>query len=270
MKYAVSVTDTSRINEIEKSGQELLKKLAEFAVSLKAICSFHMPRGIVFHDLTSATQLYSTIPLPAYTSRDLIHFTPLIETWKDIFITTAKGVNKAEKYYSKLDLNDIAVIAAHEFTHHADFFHSEFEDLDEENMWFEEGMCFYLPRKLILSEEKQAEIMKVESKLIEKYKGDYGEYSLSYFGEAAVEHSDEFQYASAFYDYWRSTLVVETLIERYCQNNVGILINHYKEWVDGERKVNLQKHFIEVFNLSDEEAARMWLINRRPSVHNEQ
>jgi hypothetical protein len=258
VKYGVSITDTSKVQEIEKSGLEMLEKLVQFSSSLNEIASFQSPRGIIFHDLTSATQLYSTIPLPAYTSRDLIHITPLVETWKDIYISTTKGVEVAKKYYSELDMDDVAVIAAHELTHHVDFFHTDFEELDEENMWFEEGLCFYIPRKLILSEERFNSTMNVESCLINKYKEKYGEYTLNMFGESA-SHSEEFEYSSAFYDYWRSTVVVDLLIKNYCNNSVGKLIGYYKEWANGSKISNLQTYLVDKLHISNEDAKNLWL-----------
>ena len=77
MRYAVSVTDTKKAEVIERSGRELLTFLESYQAALNKMTIIEEPpRGIVFHDLESATKLYSTIPLPAYTSRDLIHLTP--------------------------------------------------------------------------------------------------------------------------------------------------------------------------------------------------
>lgn len=263
MNYAVSVTDTKKVEEIERSGRELLTYLKEYEVSLNDFTSIEdPPRGIVFHDLKSATKLYSTIPLPAYTSRDLIHLTPLLDTWKEIYLTTTNGVKEAENYYRNLEMVDIAEIVAHELTHHADFFHSEFEDWEEENasdMWFEEGICFYLPRKLLMSSERFERVMEVERLLIEAHKEEYGEYSLDAFGEAGYRGGENFDYSAAFYDYWRSTRTVAKLIDEYCEGNVQRLIACYREWVDGGEKGRLQDFFVQRFKLSKEEAEAFWL-----------
>jgi hypothetical protein len=260
VKYGVSVTDTLRVKEIEENGILLLEKLSYFSSSLSRICSFQQPRGIIFHDMKSATELYSTIPLPAYTSRDLIHITPLVETWRKLFLSTSDGVEEATDYYKELSLNDVAVIAAHELTHHADFFQTDFDELDEENMWFEEGMCFYIPRKLILSNEKFEAIMDIESRLIDKYKEKYGEYSLDRFGESA-ESIEDFEYSAVFYDYWRSTIVVGYLIRCYCQNSVQTLIEYYKEWANKSkdmRQSRLQDYFKDKFQLTNHEVRSLW------------
>ncbi|WP_226580550.1 hypothetical protein [Halobacillus litoralis] len=263
MEYAVSVTDTSYTTEIEQSGRLVLDKLQQFSYSLENLTTFKCPRGIIFHDLKSATKLYSTIPLPAYTSRDLIHINPLPDTWKGIFLSTTRNLSIADQYYRNLSIDDIAVIAAHELTHHADFFHSEFEDWDEagvENMWFEEGMCFYIPRKLILSSEKFDEIMEVERRLIEIYIEDFGEYTIDLFGESGYRGGDDFSYSAAFYDYWRSTLIVHFLIEKYCNGEVKKLIAAYRKWVDEHVETNLQTFFINHFQISRDEAEELWML----------
>ena len=263
MNYAVSVTDTTKTNEIEKSGLQLLAFLDTYKSALQEITTVEEPpRGIVFHDLESATKLYSTIPLPAYTSRDLIHLTPLLDTWKDIYLSTVKDVKEAADYYENLEMVDVAELVAHEFTHHADFFHSEFDDWEEENandMWFEEGICFYLPRKLLMSEERFEKVMKVERLLIDAHKEKYGEYTLDAFGEAGYRGGDDFSYSAAFYDYWRSTNTVAELIDSYCEGSVRELIRLYRKWVEGGEKGRLQDYFINRFGLSDEVARGLWL-----------
>ncbi|UOQ95006.1 hypothetical protein MUO14_08795 [Halobacillus shinanisalinarum] len=256
MRYAVSVTDTTYIKEIEESGISLNERLADFAKSLEEITSFEKPRGIVFHDLKSATELYSEISLPAYTSRDLIHINPLTEVWKDIFLKSARGksVTKAELYYSSLEDMDVAIIAAHELTHHADFFRDDFED-DEENMWFEEGMCDYIARKLMLSEGRFNEISEVENLLIEAYKEDYGEYTLDQFGKSGYRHRESPGYSADFYDYWRSTQTVQTLVEEYFNGSIAGLINCYEQW---DEKEPLHLYFINYLGLSKETSKELW------------
>ncbi|MFD1018616.1 hypothetical protein [Thalassobacillus hwangdonensis] len=262
MKYAVSVMDTDSTKKIEASGKQILKKLQIYARHLNKLTEYELPRGIVFHDLQSATELYSTIPLPAYTSRNLIHITPLVDTWKEIYLSSASDSQAASDYFHALDLDDVAAIAAHELTHHADFFHSEFEtweEEDEEDMWFEEGMCEYLPRKFMFSEEKLDKILSVEADLIERFKSEFGMYPLSSFGKAGYRGGNSQGYATAFYDYWRSCITVMRLIEEYCDGEVEQLIAHYRDWVEGERKTNLQNFFIGTLELNTNQAKELWL-----------
>ncbi|MBA2173764.1 hypothetical protein H0266_02520 [Halobacillus locisalis] len=216
--------------------------------------TFDYPRGVVFHDLQSATELYSTIPIPAYTSRDLIHIEPRVETWKEIFLTSATD-SVAIDYYNNMDTKDVAAIIAHELTHHADFFHDDFEG-DEENMWFEEGMCEYLSKKLLLSETKFQAIQNVEDKLIKNYKEIYGEYTLDRFGESGYRSGKSETFSAAFYDYWRSSKTVTRLVHEHFDGDIQALIACYVQW---EQNEPVHKYFIRALSLTDDEAREMWL-----------
>lgn len=256
MRYAISVTDTSKVNDIENDGLKVIELIMDYAKSLEEITSFDAPRGIVFHDLKSATELYSDIPIPAYTSRDLIHMSPDPSVWTELFLSTVGGeMERVERYYNKTDILDVAAIAAHELTHHANFFHDDFEG-DDVNMWFEEGLCEYIPRKLLFSEEKFNETVEVEGMLIEHYKGKFGEYCLSEFGRAGYRYGEENGLSGAFYDYWRSKKVVKMLVEEYFDHKLSNLIACYKKW---DQTTPLHKYFTDVLELSTDEAKKLWL-----------
>lgn len=257
MNYAVSVTDAKKAVEIEKSGFEIMKHLENFAEQLVKITSYEKPRGIIYHDLSSATELYSTIPLPAYTSRNLIHIHPQTEVWRRIYLRSIEGkdIPPAESYYKSLEPLDVAIIAAHELTHHSDIFRDDFEG-DPENMWFEEGMCFYIPRTLMLSEKRFEDISEVEEKLIEAFREEYGEYTLDQFGKSGYRYGKSDDYSSAFYDYWRSTKVVKELVENYFKGSVESLIQLYVAW-DG--KEPLHEYFTRTLCLPDRKAKELWL-----------
>lgn len=259
MKYAISVTDINRAEEIEANGRKIIEKVEQYGRSLQKLTSYEEPRGYVFHDWSSATEIYSTIPLPAYTSRDLIHITPLLDVWKTIFLDSAGDVVQAIDYSRQLDLDDIAVIAAHELTHHADLFHDDFDEIDEENMWFEEGMCFYLPRRFMLSREKFDSIMEVEQYLIEAYRHKYGEYTLNRFGACGYRGGQNQEYSAAFYDYWRSTRVIYMLVEHFFDRDISGLIGVYQKWTDHKPSIPLHQYLKETFNLSRKEAQSLWL-----------
>ncbi|MCA0988512.1 hypothetical protein [Guptibacillus algicola] len=256
MEYAISVTDTSKVNDIEKHGLKVIEVLEDYTNSLKKLTSFEAPRGIVFHDLKSATELYSDIPIPAYTSRDLIHMSPDPSVWKELFLSTVDGeMERVKTYYASTDILDVAAIAAHELTHHADFFHDDFEG-DDVNMWFEEGLCEYIPRKLLFSEEKFNDTVEVEKMLIQHYKDQFGEYCLSEFGKAGYRYGEENGLSGAFYDYWRSKKIVKVLVEDYFDDQLSSLIACYKQW---DQSMPLHKYFTEVLALSTDEAKKLWL-----------
>ncbi|MHB1683933.1 MAG: hypothetical protein ACYCYO_14070 [Bacilli bacterium] len=155
-------------------------------------------------------------------------------------------------------LRRFQVIAAHELTHHADFFHDEFEEIDQTNMWFEEGMCFYIPRTRIFSPEKFSAIMGVENKLIDAYKGEYGGYTLDNFGSSGYRSGKNNGYAAALYDYWRSTKIIRVLVENFFHGDVVSLIDCYKGWANNYHTTPLHHFFNESLNISNFETRNMW------------
>ncbi|MEH7041349.1 hypothetical protein CN887_02375 [Bacillus pseudomycoides] len=260
MKPAFSVTDSTHIQKIEAEGLKLLNELQSFIPLLQEkVTILSPPKGIVFHDLESATQVYSNIPMPAYTSRDLIHITPLIDVWKNIYlsVTDGKELEKAQQYYKQLNILDIATIAAHEFVHHAEEFHSDFDAIDEESMWFEEGVCFYLSRKLMMSHEQFKTIMQVEDELISIYQAEFSNYPLNEFGKSAESGS----YAGAFYDYWRSTKLIRILVEQYFNNDIQALFSCYHEWVEIKEQISLHAFFVQKLSLSPLHAKELGLLS---------
>lgn len=117
-------------------------------------------------------------------------------------------------------------------------------------MWFEEGLCFYLPRKIMLHDQEFHAIQKAESILIEEYRGRFGEYGLSQFGESGDD-----SYAGAFYDYWRSTYVIEQLIEHYF-NDVEELFDVYQQWQGFEP---IHEYLVNTLKLKPFQIKEWWL-----------
>ena len=92
-------------------------------------------------------------------------------------------------------------------------------------------MCFYLPRKLLLSEQEFNEITNAEFQLFEAFKDKYGKHSLEAFGSSSYQGS----LSSIMFDYWRSYLSVKYLVEVRANNNVKQVFDTYHKW-DSEEK----------------------------------
>ena len=130
-------------------------------------------------------------------------------------------------------------ILAHELTHHSDLFLDEFDDEREDSIWFEEGMCDYLSRKITLDESEFKAITNVELALVETFKGRYGKYSLDEFGS----HTYKGSLTSIMFNYWRSYLAVKFLVEDRANNDIQQVFSDYHNWYKEGRVVPLTKHF---------------------------
>ncbi|WP_164669739.1 hypothetical protein [Virgibacillus doumboii] len=204
------------------------------------------PKGIVWTSKVLATSVFSSTFAPAYTNENAIYFSPDLEGWKELFLKQLEGRknNQVEMFYENMTENHLFEVLAHELTHHSDLFVDDFDDELEDSIWFEEGMCFYLPRKIMLSEEEFKGITDTEHELVEMFKGKYGGHSLDEFGKETYEGS----LTSIMFDYWRSYLAVKYVVEVRANNDVKQVFKEYHKWDKEGRKVPLAA-FFEVNNL---------------------
>lgn len=223
---------------IQRFGKKLNKyqKILENQYALT-----ELPKGILWTTEELATKVFSDIPIPAYTNKDLIYMSPDIETWRKILVRQldGKALPNVQKFYESYSENQIFIILAHELTHHSDLFLDEFEDEREDSIWFEEGMCFYLPRKILLSEKEFNGITNAETELFEAFKDKYGDHSLEDFGSNSYQGS----LSSIMFDYWRSYLSVKYLVEVGANNDVKMVFDTYHRWHKEGRKVPLTEYF---------------------------
>ncbi len=218
------------------------KKLSEYQHILEQQYALtELPKGIVWTNEELATKVFSNIPIPAYTNKDLIYMSPDVEGWRKLFLRQLDGKELPEirTFYERYSENQVFCILAHELTHHSDLFLDEFDDERDSGIWFEEGMCEYLPRKLLLSEQEFNDITNVEIQLVEAFKDTYGKHLLEDFGSSSYEGS----LSSIMFDYWRSYLTVKYLVEVRANHNVKQVFDTYHQWDREGRIVPLTEYF---------------------------
>lgn len=226
-----------RFNEKLKAYQNELEK--NYALN-------DLPKAIIWTSVELATTVFSNLPIPAFTNKDVIYFSPDLSKWRNLFINQLEGENntKINEFYESLSENYLLTIVGHELTHHSDLFLDEFEDERADSIWFEEGMCDYLARKFLLNDNEFTEISNVELELVEIFKGKYGNHSLETFGSASYQGS----LTSIMFDYWRSFLTIKFLVEEKANHDIKQIFSDYHKWHNNGRKVPLVKYF-EVENL---------------------
>ncbi|RDW19906.1 hypothetical protein [Oceanobacillus chungangensis] len=200
-----------------------------------------LPKGVIWTTPELATNAFSDIPIPAYTNKNLIYMSPDIAYWRKLFLQQLEGkqLPKVQYFYENYSEKELFIILAHELTHHSDLFLDGFEDDREDGIWFEEGMCFYLPRKLLLSEKEFDEITAVEMELVNTFNDKYGNHSIEAFGSSSYEGS----LSSIMFDYWRSYLAVKHLVEVRAKNDLMSVFDQYRKWDQEGRKVSLVEYF---------------------------
>jgi hypothetical protein len=218
------------------------QKLKEYQLFLEEHFELKdLPKAIVWTSEELATTVFSDIPIPAFTNKDIIYISPDLSEWRNLFMKQLeeKKNSKIEKFYQTMSENQVLTILGHELTHHIDLFVDEFDDEREDSIWFEEGMCDYLSRKFLLSEEEIHEITDIELELVNMFNDKYGNHSLDEFGHASYKGS----LTSIMFDYWRSYLAVKKLVEEKANNDIKSIFKKYHAWHKEGRKIPLMEYF---------------------------
>lgn len=242
MKHIYAFEETREYDKYQAIIHDFTEKLHSYARFLEEDYALvDKPKGIVWTSFDAATTIFSDLPIPAFTNKDTIYISPDVKAWRKLFIQQLDGKNlpHIKAFYERLSENHLLTILGHELTHHSDLFMDEFEDEREDNIWFEEGMCEYIPRKFFLTESEFQEITAVESELVNAFQSKYGERSLNDFGSKSYQAS----ISSIMFDYWRSFLTIKYLVEERYDHNIQAVFKKYQDWDKDGSKCTLLEHF---------------------------
>ncbi|WP_203333528.1 hypothetical protein [Planococcus beigongshangi] len=242
MKHIYAFENREDYDKYEPIIQRFSERLAAFEQTMeKGFALNDKPKGVLWTSAELATSVLSEIPVPAYTNRDLIYISPDLEAWRTLFLTQLDGKDlpHIRKFYENYSENHLFTILAHELTHHSDLFPDEFDGEREDSIWFEEGMCEYLPKKLLLSQAEFDDIVAVETELVEVFKAQYGSRSMDEFGSSSYFGS----LSSIMFDYWRSFLAVKFLVEERFGNDIQAVFADYHKWHEEGCKMPLAEYF---------------------------
>jgi len=241
MKSLLAFETSEEAVKYEHITKELMTKLMEYQLVLEQ--NFELttiPKGVLWTTRELATTTFSTIPIPAFTRKDFIYMSPILEEWQNLLVSQLDGklVQDIQIFYQNFSTDQLFIILAHELTHHIDLFVDEFEDERHDSIWFEEGMCFYLPRKYCLTEVQFEEITTIEQELVNIFTEDYGQNDLDNFGSMSYQGN----LSSIMFDYWRSYLKVKSLIDKM-DGDLYSVFKLYKKWHEEGKETSLDRYF---------------------------
>ena len=221
------------------------KKLEDYQSFLKnELAVYDLPQAIIWSDFNAAIQIIREIPVPAYTNNRRMVMTPDLTVWKELYLyqlmdyESSQQTQAIERHYHSLSENFLLQIVGHELAHWSEHFSDDFDGYDS-YIWFEEGMVEYISRKYFLTEEEfQAEKICNQS-LVELYQKKYGWHSLNDFGSSTYDKN----YASIFYEYWRSFLTVDKLVENL--GSVQAVFDSYHLWANTDKTPPLLNWFVQ-------------------------
>lgn len=242
MKHIYAVTNLDDFQKYQSFVRKIQPKLEKYLDYLQTAYSVaDLPRAILWTDAETATQQISDIPIPAYTNEFRTVFCSDLESWREIYLKQLDGVEneKIRRYYETgLSENHILQILGHEFVHHSELFLDSFDTDYESGIWFEEGMCEYISRLYFLTKQEFDEEWKVNWLLVDLFREKYGNHSLEEFG-AATYCGD---YAGIFYEYWRSFLAVDQIIQAH-GGNILAVFREYRRWYSKGNGCTLSEWF---------------------------
>ena len=220
-------------------------KLQDYLVFLKdEFAVYDLPQAIIWSDFDSATQIIREIPVPAYTNDKRMVMTPELTVWKDLYLLQLENYESShqtqaiESHYKSLSGNSLLQIVGHELAHWSEHFLDDFDGYGA-YIWFEEGMAEYISRKYFFTDEEFRAEKAYNQSLVKLFQKKYGWHSLNDFGTSTYQGN----YASIFYEYWRSFLTVDKLVENL--GSVQAVFNSYHHWENTDKTLPLLDWFIQ-------------------------
>ena len=245
MKYMYSVENIGEFKHYQSFINENSKNLQDYINYLKSNYKvYELPKYLLLSNMEIATNALSDIPIPAYTNDIRIVFTPEINIWREIYkrqltnYGNDEQIKEIESYYNNISENYLLQVIGHEIMHHSDLFLDDFDNISYEEIWFEEGMCEYISKKYFFTKEEFVLDKEINLKLIELFEKNNDKHSINNW-----DITDEKDYSKIFYNYWKSFIVIDNLVEKL--GSIENVFEKYNNWGLSDRKVPL-KEWLEI------------------------
>lgn len=220
-------------------------KLQDYLTFLKdEFAVYDLPQAIIWSDFDSAMQIIREIPVPAYTNDRRMVMTPELTVWKDLYLLQLENYESSHQtqaianHYQSLSENSLLQIVGHELAHWSEHFLDDFDGYGA-YIWFEEGMVEYISRKYFFTDEEFRVEKACNQSLVKLFQKKHGWHSLNDFGTSTYQGN----YASIFYEYWRSFLTVDKLVENL--GSVQAVFDSYHRWANTDKTLPLLDWFIQ-------------------------
>jgi hypothetical protein len=123
-------------------------------------------------------------------------------------------------------------------------------------VWFEEGFCFYLPRKHLLPAARFAQLLAVEKALIDAHHARLGEYPTWQFGLPDQGAG----FTEALFDYWRAIRAVSLLVDTYTRGEGKSMLALFHTWKQQrDQGMRLHEFLSDALGVSEADQQALWL-----------
>lgn len=239
MDYLYAAESVAELEQLRVQSAPIADGLEGYLRYLRTALNVQsLPRCIVWCSAETATGRLSSIPVPAYTNETRTVMCPDLAAWKAIYLHQLDGLPEHEakplrSYYETLPLSALRQILGHEFVHQSEHFPDD--EAGESGIWFEEGMAEYISRRYFFSSAEYDAAREANQRLLRAHAARYGGRSPEDFGAATYAKD----YAGIFYDYWRSFLAVEGLVDA-CGGVDAVFARYHAYLASGRRKTLAQ------------------------------
>lgn len=244
MDYFYAVQDEKQLANYQDFVRTYATKIEDYIAFLREVYQVEeLPKAIIWSDVEMATRYIRESPVPAYTNAVRMVMTPDKRVWQELYdkqledYEPSQQLKKLRQHYQALTDRHVLQIVGHELAHWSELFLDDFEDSRETDIWFEEGMVEYISRRYFLTTEEFDAEKEVNQILVKLFQDKYGWHSLSAFGQKTYEGS----YAAIFYEYWRSFLAIDQLVERL--GSIQAVFKAYHAWAETDKTVSLLTWF---------------------------
>lgn len=248
MDYLYAVGNAEQLESYQTFAKKHEQSLKDYLTFLADVYALEdLPEVIIWSDKEIATRYIRDIAVPAYTNDLRMVITPELPVWQELYSKQLNDFEETDQtfrlyqHYQNLSERHLLQIVGHEIAHWSELFLDDFDDDRTSDIWFEEGMVEYISRRYFLTEREFLDEKVVNQELVALFQEKYGWHSLSKFGQKTYQGS----YASIFYEYWRSFLAIDHLVDKL--GSVKAVFNSYHDWAESERTLTL----LEWFELED-------------------
>jgi hypothetical protein len=263
------VVSVAKLSEAERliGLTDKVRMLAEgLFKEIEEITGRRLPElGVCLHDEFSG-QLCAPLPhLPAWYSENVIHFLADVDWWKreskklleERHISDVTGASRVIKqYYELWDLEFLVyLLCGHEACHRLGLFKEDERYYKVAPRWIEEGLCFYVPYKLIEKKRKRLSELAFETDQVvfESLRQPLSErkHWLYEFYDFDIKYSkagEEFKSLIDLWDYSASIVAVYELSRAFGKKPkelVDAISKSYKHVSEDLDKVKANREFME-------------------------
>ncbi|MDQ0221770.1 hypothetical protein [Streptococcus moroccensis] len=216
---------------------------------------FEPAEAVVWTTAESAMTILSQNVVPAYNNGTRIVISPDVREWQSFFLEGFAPYSdmpvEVLNYYKNLSESHVKQVFFHELTHDCDIFGADY-DSERDDLWFEEGMCEYISRYYLLSNDEFLNIKQIEELQVAYFETKLGHFNLESFDQTTYEKGQR-AYLMSFYA--KAFIEICHLVEAY--GSLSGVLERYQKWWGAKTNQTLYDWLHSSLNKKLEESSKI-------------